>query len=478
MRADQHGLVRPSPRLRFAPSPTGALHIGGARTALYNWLLARRSGGDARPADRGHRPRALDARERRADPRRARAGSSSTGTRARSRQYERRDRHREVLSEPRSRAAHAYRDPRRPTTSAPARRHHGGPRLPRRAARGRGRGDPPAGARRGRDRRRRRDPRATSTSRTAHMDDFVIARADGTPLYNLAVAVDDADMGITHVVRGDDHLSNTPKQLLVLRGARRDPPIYAHLPLLHGPDGKQALQAPRRRLGAGASRRRLPAGGGAQLPGAARAGGPTTTRRSSRPRSWSSASRSSASGASPAVFDEQKLRWMNGRYMRELPLEDVRERSRALRSRRSDAEAVRRAPATELPARRLRDRAGQGPDARRGFWPLVRFLFDGPADDPKAREKVMTPEAAPRSGAARATRCAAVERVRRRARSSGPLARRGRAPRREAQGRLPADARRDHRAPPSRRGSSRRSRCSGATSRSRRIDAALARLGD
>ena len=70
-------------------------------------------------------------------------------------------------------------------------------------------------------------------------DDFVIARGDGSVLYNFAVAVDDAEMGITDVVRGDDHLSNTPKQLLVLRALGHEPPRYAHLPLLHGPDGKK-----------------------------------------------------------------------------------------------------------------------------------------------------------------------------------------------------------------------------------------------
>ena len=73
----------------------------------------------------------------------------------------------------------------------------------------------------------------------ASQDDFVIARGDGTALYNFAVAVDDADMGITEVIRGDDHLSNTPKQLLVLRALGADPPRYAHVPLLHGPDGKK-----------------------------------------------------------------------------------------------------------------------------------------------------------------------------------------------------------------------------------------------
>ena len=67
----------------------------------------------------------------------------------------------------------------------------------------------------------------------------MIARGDGSVLYNFAVAVDDAEMGITDVVRGDDHLSNTPKQLLVLEALGVEPPRYAHLPLLHGPDGKK-----------------------------------------------------------------------------------------------------------------------------------------------------------------------------------------------------------------------------------------------
>ena len=71
------------------------------------------------------------------------------------------------------------------------------------------------------------------------LDDPVIARADGTVLYNFAVAVDDLDARITHVVRGEDHISNTPKQLLVFEALGESPPIYAHLPLLHGPDGRK-----------------------------------------------------------------------------------------------------------------------------------------------------------------------------------------------------------------------------------------------
>src|SRR5262249_14288945 len=72
-----------------------------------------------------------------------------------------------------------------------------------------------------------------------HLDDPVIARADGSVLYTFAVAIDDLDAGITHVVRGEDHLSNSPKQLLVFEALGAEPPRYAHLPLLHGPDGKK-----------------------------------------------------------------------------------------------------------------------------------------------------------------------------------------------------------------------------------------------
>ena len=76
------------------------------------------------------------------------------------------------------------------------------------------------------------------------MDDLVITRADGTPLYNLAVAVDDLDLAITEVIRGNDHLTNTAKQLLIIDALGATPPRYGHLPLLHGPDGKKSRFLP------------------------------------------------------------------------------------------------------------------------------------------------------------------------------------------------------------------------------------------
>src|SRR6202034_3519728 len=81
--------------------------------------------------------------------------------------------------------------------------------------------------------------RGDTTFEHVHLDDPVIARADGSVLYNFAVAIDDLDAEITHVVRGEDHISNTPKQLLVFKALGATPPRYAPLPLLHGPDGKK-----------------------------------------------------------------------------------------------------------------------------------------------------------------------------------------------------------------------------------------------
>ena len=136
------------------------------------------------------------------------------------------------------------------------------------------------------------------------MDDPVIARADGSVLYNFAVAIDDLDAAISHVVRGEDHVSNTPKQLLVLEAAREvgldrgtPLPVYAHLPLLHGPDGKKLSK----RHGAASVQElrdgRLPARRRSATTSRCSAGARATTAPFSPPRSWSSASRSSVSAA-------------------------------------------------------------------------------------------------------------------------------------------------------------------------------------
>ena len=152
-------------------------------------------------------------------------------------------------------------------------------------------------------------------------DDLVIARSDGSVLYNFAVAVDDADMEITTVIRGDDHLSNTPKQLLVLEALGAVPPRYAHLPLLHGPDGKKLSK----RHGAASVQELREAG---YLPAAIRnyisllgwgTDDDTTLMSTAELVERFAIDRV---GRAAAVFDEQKLRWVNGRFMREADLGD------------------------------------------------------------------------------------------------------------------------------------------------------------
>src|SRR5256885_7224571 len=197
-------------RVRFAHSPTGTLHIGGARTALYNWLLARKHGGTfVLCIEDTDRERSTPENvEQIFDALRWLELDWGEGPIS---QAERADRHRAEIARLVD-EGHAYYD-------------EGAVRLRvpdegRTVVKDLIRGD--------------------ITFEHKDIDDFVIARSDGSPLYNLAVAVDDHDMGITHVIRGEDHISNTPRQMMVLEALGGSiPEAYAHLPLLHGPDGKK-----------------------------------------------------------------------------------------------------------------------------------------------------------------------------------------------------------------------------------------------
>jgi glutamyl-tRNA synthetase len=214
-------------------------------------------------------------------------------------------------------------------------------------------------------------------------DDFVIARGDGSVLYNFAVAVDDADMAITHVIRGDDHLSNTPKQLLVMQALGEPPPRYAHLPLLHGPDGKKLSK----RHGAASVQELRDAG---YLPAAVRNYlallGWGTQDDTTIMSTGELIERFDLSGVgrSSAIFDEQKLRWLNGRFMREMDLD-------------SYTEAVARHVGRE-PDERLRAAcriAQEKAQTLNEVWPLIGFLFEEPETDEKAWRKVMKDGALP-----------------------------------------------------------------------------------
>jgi glutamyl-tRNA synthetase len=345
-----------SPRLRFAPSPTGMLHIGGARTALYNWLLARGSGGTfvlrIEDTDRARStPENVD---------QILDGLSWLGLdwdEGPISQWERRERHAEAVD--------------RLLESGAAYEDEGAVRF--------------------------RVPQEGEitfhdailgdiTNPYSAIKDFVIRRSDGSPLYNLAVAVDDLDMGITHVVRGQDHVSNTPRQLMLIRALGQEPPVYAHIPLLHGTDGKKLSK----RHGAASVEELREAG---YLPEAVRNyvallgwGYDETTTFMTTDELIERFSLERVS-KNPAVFDEQKLRWMNGRYLRELPAEEVRARLEELTGREIPVEAV---TISQEKMQTLSE-----------FWPLAKFLVEPQEYDEQAWAKVMRDGAPERLRAAR-----------------------------------------------------------------------------
>jgi len=221
-------------------------------------------------------------------------------------------------------------------------------------------------------------------------DDFVIARGDGSVLYNFAVAVDDAEMGITEVVRGDDHLSNTPKQLLVLRALGHEPPRYAHLPLLHGPDGRKLSK----RHGAASVQELREAG---YLPAAVRnylallGWGADDDATLIPTEELVERFRVEDVGRAAAIFDEKKLRWINGRYMRELPIEEYTEAVAGHLGRPVDDRLRAACEIVQEKAQTLAE-----------VWPLIRFLFEPPIEDEKAWRKVMVDGALTSLEAARA----------------------------------------------------------------------------
>ena len=371
-------------RLRFAPSPTGALHIGGARTALFNWLLAR--GSAARGEGEGRLVLRIEDTDReRSTPENveqildALRWLELDWDEGPIFQSERSELHRAALQSLLD-SGHAYRSNATAEDVKAYKQRHGAER----GFRGKGREETQSEGARADGAIRLKVPdegatvvhdvvRGETRFEHAHMDDPVIARSDGTVLYNFAVAIDDLDAGITHVVRGEDHLSNTPKQLLVLEALGAAQPLYAHLPLLHGPDGRKLSK----RHGA-ASVQELRAAG--YLPEA--------VRNYLALLGWGSEDDATVMSTqqlierfalervsrNPAQFDEAKLRWLNGIYMRELPPQELAGRLEAFTGRDGLARA---AAISQEKIQTLAD-----------FWPLAGFFFDGPSeDDAKARAK-------------------------------------------------------------------------------------------
>ena len=231
---------------RFAPSPTGYLHIGGARTALYNWLYARHMGGQflLRIEDTD-RARSTDAAIEAIIEGMKWLDLDWDGEIVM--QFARAVRHAEVAHELLANG-HAYKCFATAEELEAMRAEQREKKLPMRYD-GRWRDRDPSDAPEGAPYVVRiKAPREGSTTiadqvqgdvtvSNAELDDFVLLRSDGTPTYMLSVVVDDHDMGITHVIRGDDHLNNAFRQLVLIRAMGWDEPVYAHVPLIHGADG-------------------------------------------------------------------------------------------------------------------------------------------------------------------------------------------------------------------------------------------------
>lgn len=236
---------------RFAPSPTGFLHIGGARTALFNWLFARHHGGKAllRIEDTDRARSTQEAIDAIID---GLAWLGLDWDEAPVFQSERGSRHVEV-AEKLLEHGHAYRCYATQEELEEMRADQRAAKQPLRYD-GRWRHRDPADAPAGTPFVVRiKAPEAGETVIEDHvqgrvsvqnseLDDYIILRSDGTPTYMLAVVVDDHDMGVTHIIRGDDHLNNAFRQLPIIRAMNQieggwDDPVYAHIPLIHGQDG-------------------------------------------------------------------------------------------------------------------------------------------------------------------------------------------------------------------------------------------------
>ncbi len=311
---------------RFAPSPTGFLHIGGARTALFNWLYARGRGGkmllriEDTDRERSTKP-AIDA---------ILDGLSWLGLDWDGDtiyQFSRVARHREVAEQMLA-TGHAYRcyaSPDELTQMREKARAEGRTRLYDGRWRDRDPGDAPPGVK----------PvirlKAPLTGETAvedqvqgrvawqneNLDDFVLLRSDGNPTYMLAVVVDDHDMGVTHIIRGDDHLNNGARQTQIYQALGWKVPVMSHIPLIHGPDGSK-LSKRHGALGVDAYRAMgyLPAAMRNYL---VRLGWAHGDQEIFSTEEMIAAFDLPQIGRSPARFDFAKLESLNGHYMRTSP---------------------------------------------------------------------------------------------------------------------------------------------------------------
>ena len=335
------------PRVRFAPSPTGYLHVGGARTALFNWLYARRHGGvfvlriEDTDADRssdemvtgildGLRWLGVDWDE----------GPEVGGPHGPYFQAQRSATHRAAAARlvAGGHAYYCYCTAEELRAKREAAEAAGGGWIYDRKCRSLGADDVAAREAAGQSRVIRiRVPdgdiafddlvHGTITIAGRNIDDFIIVRSDGSPTYNLSVVADDVDMAITHVVRGDDHISNTPKHVLLFRAFGAAQPQFAHVPLILGADKKRLSK----RHGATSVTEYQRQG---YLPEAlvnflALLGwAPGDDRELMSRAEMIEAFSLEGISSGDAVFNTEKLDWMNGQYIARLPVTELAERVR------------------------------------------------------------------------------------------------------------------------------------------------------
>lgn len=324
-------------RVRFAPSPTGYLHVGGGRTALYNWLFVRHHGGEfiLRSDDTDSERSTDEFRTDVVDSLRWLGidwdeGIEVGGPHGTYRQSDRFERYRQVAAEFVESGAAYYdgataddlkqiREEATASGSSPV--YDGRHRLGISEAEQRvAAGDTPPirfSVQRPGETRFEDAVRGGVVFDHANVDDFVILRSDGSPTYHLASTVDDVDYAITHVVRGEDILSSTPKHILVTQAMQAERPTYAHLSLLNGPDGKKLSK----RHGDTAIRAYREAG---FLPVAVvnflaiLGWSPGDDEEIVSLTEMVERFDLAAVSKNPAVFDTTKLEWMNGMYIRQM----------------------------------------------------------------------------------------------------------------------------------------------------------------
>ncbi|HVT23192.1 MAG TPA: glutamate--tRNA ligase [Rhizomicrobium sp.] len=387
------------PVLRFAPSPTGYLHIGGARTALFNWLYAKRHGGT-------FLLRIEDTDRERSTPEAVEAilkgmewlGLNWDGQTVY--QFARAAQHRAVaerlLAE--GKAYRCYTTPAELDEMRAAQRAAGKPIRYDGRWRDRDPSEAPQGApfvirlKAQQEGETIVHDKVQGDVRFANdqLDDMILLRSDGTPTYMLAVVVDDHDMGVTHVIRGADHLNNAARQLQIIQAMGWPVPVYAHVPLIHGPDGAKLSK----RHGALAVDEYRKMG---YLPEAMRnyllrlgwSHGDDEFIPTAKAIEWFNLENI---GKSPARFDFKKLDNLNGQYIRSMDDATL-------------ADEVADFLAHEEPPRRLDDRARQRlkaamPGLKERAKTLIElsqgaeFLYaDGPPTADEAAAKMLTPEA-------------------------------------------------------------------------------------